>query len=192
MLLRRRNKGTATQGHSPVTTIAHGEGIKATQVVTSAREPDEPYQFWRDLANMPRVMPHLEGVEVLSPERSRWTTIGPLGKPISWEAVIHNDEPGELIAWRSVEPSDIANAGSVRFRSAPVGRGTEVRVTIEYAPPLGGAGKAAAKLLGAEPAQQVSDALRRFKRLMETGTAVPIRGISAKDRKADAVLAAEL
>jgi uncharacterized membrane protein len=180
--------GKASQGHSPVASVKHGEGVKVTRVLTIAREPAELYAFWRDFTNLPRFMPHLEKVEVLSPERSRWTTSGPLGKPVTWEAVIHNDVPNELIAWRSVEPADIANAGSVRFTPAPVGRGTEVKVTMEYDPPLGSAGAAAARLLGAEPGQQVADSLRRLKSMMETGTAIPIRQIDAADEMADARL----
>jgi uncharacterized membrane protein len=127
-------------------------------------------------------------VEVLSPQRSRWTTIGPLGKPVTWEAVIHNEVPGELIAWRSIEPADISHAGSVRFSPAPGGRGTEVKITMEYDPPLGSAGAAAARMLGAEPGQQVADSLRRLKSLLETGSATPIREISPQEALLDAEL----
>lgn len=188
---RKLRGGKATQGHSPVASVQHGEGIKVTRLMTIAREPAEVYAFWRDFANLPRFMPHLERVEVLSPERSRWTTAGPLGKPVSWEAVIHNDVPNELIAWRTIEPADIPHAGSVRFTPAPAGRGTEVRITLEYAPPFGGAGAAVARVLGAEPGQQVTDSLRRLKSLMETGSATPIRAISPKDALVDAELSGD-
>jgi uncharacterized membrane protein len=50
------------------------------------------------------------------------------------------------------------------------------------------AGAAAARLLGAEPGQQVADSLRRLKSLMETGSATPIRRIDAADEMADARL----
>jgi uncharacterized membrane protein len=183
-----RSGGKAAEGHSPVASVRHGEGIKVTRLVTIAREPAELYAFWRDFANLPRFMPHLEQVEVLSPQRSRWTTAGPLGKPVTWEAVIHNDVPNELIAWRTIEPADIPHAGSVRFTPAPAGRGTEVRVTLEYAPPLGGAGAVAARLLGVEPGQQVADSLRRLKSLMETGSATPIRAITPQEALLDAEL----
>jgi uncharacterized membrane protein len=173
-----RAGGKATQGHSPVASVRHGEGTKVTRLVTIAKEPGELYTFWRDFANLPRFMPHLEQVEVLSPERSRWTTAGPLGKPVTWEAVIHNDVPNELIAWRTIEPADISHAG----------RGTEVKVTMEYAPPFGSAGATIARLLGAEPGQQVADSLRRLKSLMETGSATPIKAISSQDALLDAEL----
>jgi uncharacterized membrane protein len=145
--------GKATQGRSPVASVRHGAGVKATRVVTIAKEQSEVFAFWRDFANLPRFMSHLERVEVLSPQRSRWTTIGPLGKPVTWEAVIHNEVPGELIAWRSIEPADISHAGSVRFSPAPGGRGTEVKITMEYDPPLGsGRGSGTNARRGAGPA----------------------------------------
>ena len=51
----------------------------------------------------------------------------------------------------------------------PEGRGTEVRVVIDYIPPAGRVGKWIATLFGEEPTQQIREDLRRFKRLMETG-----------------------
>ncbi len=57
----------------------------------------------------------------------------------------------------------------MRFTAAPADRGTEVRVTLSYEPPAGKAGVVIAKILGEEPGRQVSDDLRRFKQLMETG-----------------------
>ncbi|CAN5187099.1 hypothetical protein BH24ACT1_BH24ACT1_09940 [soil metagenome] len=61
------------------------------------------------------------------------------------------------------------NSGSVSFRPAPGGRGTEVAVQIQYLPPGGALGSMVAKVFGEEPNQQVSDDLRRFKQIVETG-----------------------
>jgi len=47
-----------------------------------------------------------------------------------------------------------------------------VRVNLRYDPPAGVLGKAVATLLNTEPGQQVSDDLRRFKQLLETGEVV--------------------
>ena len=38
-----------------------------------------------------------------------------------------DDAPNERIAWRSLESSDVYNAGSVCFDPAPAGRGTKGR-----------------------------------------------------------------
>ena len=72
-----------------------------------------------------------------------------------WDAEIINDKPNELIAWRSVEGAEIDNAGSVRFRPAPGGRGTEVTVELNYEPPAGLVGATIARLFGEEPEVQV-------------------------------------
>jgi hypothetical protein len=77
--------------------------------------------------------------------------------------------PGELIAWRSAPRSQIPNAGAVNFREAPGGRGTEVKVSLEYEPPAGKLGALVARLFGEEPAIQVREDLRRFKALQESG-----------------------
>ena len=80
-----------------------------------------------------------------------------------------DDRPNELIAWRSLPGADVDNAGSVRFTPAPGGRGTEVRVELRYDSPGGALGMTVARLFAEEPGQQLQDAPRRFKQLMETG-----------------------
>ena len=64
----------------------------------------------------------------------------------------------------------------MRFGAAPGGRGTEVRVELSYDPPGGKLGNAVARLLGEEPRQQVTDDLRRFKQILETGEVVRSEG----------------
>ena len=94
---------------------------------------------------------------------------GPGGLRASWEAELTADEPGRLIAWRSVPGASVDIAGSVRFDPAPGGRGTEIKVILTYAPPAGKLGAAAAALAGGGGDRLVREALRRFKQLVETG-----------------------
>ncbi|HEU5169113.1 MAG TPA: SRPBCC family protein [Gemmatimonadales bacterium] len=152
---------------SPVAGVARGEGIKVERSIVIERPAEELYAFWRDLENLPRFMEHLESVTVLNARRSRWTARAPAGTWVTWEAEIHNEVPGELIAWRSLPGAEVNNAGSVHFTPAPDGRGTVVRVVLSYAPPAGRLGAAVAKLLGEAPEQQVSEDLRRFKQVTE-------------------------
>ena len=146
---------------------------RIVQAVTVNRPVDELYGFWRQLENLPRVMPHLESVEARGGSTSHWVAKGPLGARVEWDAEIVDDRPNELVAWRSVEGADVRNAGTVRFEPATGGRGTVVSVEMEYDTPGGAIGSVAALLTGEEPRIQVSDALRRFKQVMETGE--PIR-----------------
>jgi uncharacterized membrane protein len=119
--------------------------------------------------NLPRVMSHIESVQMIDERRSHWVAKAPVGSKVEWDAEIIDDRPNELIAWRSLEGSDVEHSGSVRFERAPGGRGTIVRVEMHYMPPAGPIGVLVAKVIGEAPEQQVQEDLRRFKQVMETG-----------------------
>ena len=155
--------------HNPNATIKHGEGIRVEKSVTVNKSAFDLYAFWRNFENLPTFMNHLESVTVQSDTRSHWVAKAPAGRTVEWDAQVINEEPGKLIAWRSLEGADVPNSGSVRFVELPGGRGTEVRVELEYKPPAGKIGMAVAKLFGEEPNQQVDEDLRRFKSVMEAG-----------------------
>jgi uncharacterized membrane protein len=140
------------------------------------RPPEELYAFWRDFKNLPLFMDNLESVTELGANRSRWRAKPTNGTRVEWEAEIINEKENELIAWRSLEPSDVVNAGSVRFQKGPQGHGTYIKVTMNCNPPAGRAGAAIASLFGAGPQQLIRDDLRRFKQLMETGEIATTNG----------------
>jgi uncharacterized membrane protein len=140
------------------------------------RPPEELYRFWRDLENLPRFMTHLESVRTTGDNRSHWVAKAPAGTSVEWDAEITEDRPGELIAWRSLEGADVDNSGSVHFERATGGRGTIVRVEMEYDPPGGVIGAAVARLFGEEPGQQAHEALRCFKQVMEAGEVIVSEG----------------
>jgi len=150
--------------------VPHGRGVKVESSITVNKSPDELFQFWRRLENLPRVMSNIEAVQSIDDKRSRWVmkTLG--GTEVSWESEIINEVPNELIAWRSLnDASDVNHAGSVRFEQAHGAGATTVRVSLEYQPPAGKIGVGLAKLFGEEPQQLVDNDLRRFKDLMERG-----------------------
>jgi uncharacterized membrane protein len=160
--------GTAKETDSENAVIPHGQGIRVEKAVIIARPAQEIYDFWRDFENLPRFMSHLEEVQVLDGSRSRWVAKGPMGKSVCWEAEIINEMYGEMIAWKSVEPADVPNTGTVFFRSLGE-NATEVRVVLEYLPPAGRLGAAVARLWGEEPAVQIQDDLNHLKQLFENG-----------------------
>lgn len=150
-----------------------GEGYAVREhAITINRPLEDVYRFWRNLENLPRFMSHLESVRVTGDRTSHWVAKAPAGRTVQWDAEITEDWPGKRIAWRSLEGADIDNAGQVGFERAPGGRGTEVRVRIDYKPPAGKAGVTIARLLGEEPGQQLKGDLYRFKQVMETGEVV--------------------
>jgi uncharacterized membrane protein len=144
-------------------------GIHLEESLHVGRSPWDLYQFWRNFENLPRFMSHLESVRVIDARRSHWVAKGPAGSRVEWDAEVINDEPNALIAWRSLSNADVDNAGSVRFVPGPEGRGTDVKVVIDYIPPAGRVGSAIAHLFGEEPSIQIREDLQRFKQLMETG-----------------------
>jgi uncharacterized membrane protein len=165
-----------TAEHNPNVSVQSGRGTKVEQSVTINRPPGELYSFWRNFENLPRFMGHLESVKVTGGDRSHWVAKGPAGTSVEWDAEVYNEKEGELIAWRSLEGSQVDNAGSVHFEPATGGRGTVVRVVLKYDPPAGKLGAAVAKLFGESPDQQIGEDLRRFKQLMETGETATTEG----------------
>jgi uncharacterized membrane protein len=154
-------------------------GIQVVQVMTIDKSPHELYTFWRQFQNLPRFMRHLQSVTVHDPRHSHWVACGPAGSTVQGDAEIINDQPDRLIAWRSLADADVDNAGSVRFVSAPSGRGTQVHVNIQYLPPAGRLGAAIATLFGSNPRQEIQEDLYRFKQLMEPAKAPTTREHSA-------------
>jgi uncharacterized membrane protein len=146
--------------------------VKVKKVVTIDRSPEELYGFWRNFENLPRIMRHLEAVQVTEAGRSHWKVKAPAGQTVEWDAEVTEDRPNEMIAWRSLEGADVKNSGTVRFTPATGGRGTWVHVELEYDPPGGKAGALVAKIFGEEPEKQVYDDLRAFKQIMELGEVV--------------------
>ena len=151
------------------TEAAPGTSIRMMRSVVVNRPPEELYRFWHDFTNFPRFMLHLESVERTGDRASHWVARGPAGAKVEWDSEITADTPNELIAWRSLEGADVDNSGIVSFEPRPGGRGTTVRVEIEYTPPGGAAGAMIAKLFNAAPEQQVYDDLHRMKQLLEAG-----------------------
>jgi len=146
--------------------------VRVERSATINRPLDEVYRYWKNFENFPRFMRHVQSVEMLGDNRSRWRVSAPAGMTVEWEAEVLDDREGERIAWRSTQDSQIQNSGIVQFKAAPGARGTEVRVQLEYLPPAGRLGRSMAWLLGEEPDQQLYGDLRRFKQLMETGEIV--------------------
>jgi uncharacterized membrane protein len=150
--------------------------IRLAKAVTINQSADELYRFWRDLRNLPAVIPHLKSVQVMSETQSHWIATAPGGITVKWDAEIVEDEAGKIIRWQSLEDAELPNSGSVRFVPATGGRGTVVRLELAYEPPVGRLGWIAAKLLGREPGGQLQEGLRRFKQHMEAGEIATTEG----------------
>ncbi|NUB17602.1 hypothetical protein GAY28_38670, partial [Azospirillum brasilense] len=121
------------------------------------------FRHWRNVRHLAALFPHLDAVEILSDTESRWKAHGPGGVPVVWNSRLDKVRENELITWHTLEGADLPHRGTVLFRPAPGGRGTEVSLTLAYHPPGGTGGNAVSRLFGAAPEQQAREALRRLK-----------------------------
>ncbi len=159
-----------------ISTAQPHQGIAVNKAVTINKTPAELYEFWRNFENLPRFMEHLQSVTVRDATHSHWVVKAPAGTTVEWDASITDEQPNSSITWHSTPEASVANRGTVRFEEATGGRGTVVHVELEYQPPAGKLGAIVAKVFGEEPNQQISEDLRRFKRLMEAGEIPTIEG----------------
>ena len=143
--------------------------IRMTRSIAVNRPAHDIYRFWHDVENFPRFMYHLKSVSSTGTGVSHWVANAPAGGSVEWDSRITADTPNEMIAWQSLEGSDVEHAGSVRFEPLDGNRGTLVFVDLEYRPPSGVAGKLVATLFNESPEQQIYDDLRRMKQVIETG-----------------------
>lgn len=143
-------------------------GIKVEKSIIVNRPLPEVYNFWRDFENLPRFMSHIKSVVVTDPKHSHWTMHTPGRTTIEWDAEILEENENQYISWRSLEGSEVMNAGSVRFTEAPNGQGTEVHLSMQYDPPGGWLGRFAAWLFGEDPDHAIEADLQEFKVLMES------------------------
>jgi len=157
-------------------TIAQGTGIRVDEAITIDRPRHEVYGFWSNPENLAQFMEHVESVRTIQGTRTHWVAKGPGGRRMEWDAEIINQVENELIAWRSLEGSEVPNAGSVRFADAAGGRGTEVRIALQYNPPGGTAGAFIAKLFGEDPSTQIHNDLQRLKTRLEAGEVPTVDG----------------
>lgn len=163
-------RGGNGKGAGHRVSVPYELGIRVDESIHVNKPAAELYRFWRRLENLPRFMDHLEAVHMIDDRKSRWIAVGPAGFQVEWQAEIINDLEDRLIGWRSLEGSEVDNAGSVSFHPAPGGNSTDVKISLQYNPPAGELGAAVAKLFGQYPRKQVRNDLRCFKQLMEQGS----------------------
>ena len=139
------------------------------RTVTIDRARSEVYAYWRDFSNLARVMTHVVSVTPEDEDTHLWRIVTDDAREIDMRTQIVGDIENEEIRWRTVEGSDLDVDGTVRFRDAPGGRGTEVEASVSYRQVGGALGTLIAKFLQVDPKTQVRRELKRLKMLLETG-----------------------
>lgn len=139
--------------------LSGDRGVHVRESVTVNAPPEELYNFWRRLEQLPSIMPHLQRVEQVDNRVSRWTAQAFGQMPVSWDAEIINEVPFETIGWKTLPGESIQHAGSVVFKRLPGTNTTDVRVHLQYAPPGGKAAAWFAALMGQDPAKLTREGL---------------------------------
>jgi uncharacterized membrane protein len=161
--------GIDTTTHKPTTAVPAQQGYKFETRLAIRRPPEDLFRFWRKLENLPTIMEHLVSVTPAEAGRSRWVAKGPWGSTLEWDAEIYGERENELIAWRSLEGSQVDTAGSVHFERLPDDQGTLLRLSLKYNPPAGKLGATIASLFGQGLENDLRQDLQRFKQIMDAG-----------------------
>lgn len=147
--------------------------------ITIDQSVEEVYRGWRDLENLAESMRHLESVEPIDGDRTRWrfrAHVPKVDMNIEWETEIVEDRENEHLAWRSTDESDIHNEGIVEFRPRRGGDSTEIHIHLLYHPPGGNIGQQLGQFLRGLSEQTLKADVRRFKQYLEAGVVATIDG----------------
>lgn len=166
-------RGATNLSTQRLTGIRAGKrAVDVQKAITVSAPVEEVFAFFSHWENWPSWMKHVREVTrtgtVGGQARTHWVVDGPAGVPISWDAVVTEMVPNEVIGWRSVEGSVVQHEGRIRFLETDDGA-TTVQVRMCYNPPAGAVGHAVAAFFGRDPRQQMNDDLARMKTLIETG-----------------------
>jgi uncharacterized membrane protein len=143
-------------------------GIERT--LTIGAPPEVLFRLWQQPETLSTVMGHAGEVTANPDGSHHWVIPGPLGQTVSFDTRIVLERPGELIRWESVPGGRVSSTGEIRFRPGPADWGTETTLHITIGLPLGiPAEGPVMKLMHMAPQLLLSQALRRFKSLAETG-----------------------
>src|ERR687888_490007 len=61
------------------------------------------YDLWRNFANFPQFMQHVEEVRCLDTDcrRSHWKLRGPMGASVEYDAELTQDQPNTAVGWNA-------------------------------------------------------------------------------------------
>ncbi|HZN03438.1 MAG TPA: SRPBCC family protein [Candidatus Polarisedimenticolia bacterium] len=141
--------------------------------ITVDGTPEECYRAWRDMEGYPRFLSFVEAVRPHREDRFHWVVREGAGDPIEWDVDLVEDRPGEALVWRSIPGSDVEMVGGVWFERSTGGRGTVVRLGLDYAPRTGAL---KAFVAGLVEKVQLKKELHRFKQWFETGEVATTEG----------------
>ena len=158
----------ATPADRPRRSARGGPFSVTGRSVTINRPRPEVYAFSRNFTDLSRFMENVVRVEGRDGMTS-WTVRAPGGRMLRLRTVIVEDRPGEQIAWRSVEGSDVRTEGRIMLRDASDGRGTVLTAIVAWVPPSVEPGQRLAGGWRRKTAARTRRELDRLRMLLEMG-----------------------
>lgn len=155
--------------HGEAAVLEASEAVRVEDTITIAAPASALYRYWRSPGNLLEVLRHLQGGGSALREGSRSRTGGDEAEAPAADLVVEmiNDIPNRLVAWKTVAGAAMPSAGSVHFDPAAGGRGTAMRIVLEYLPPGGPFGALLLRLVHGDPAPRLRRDLSRLRALME-------------------------
>jgi uncharacterized membrane protein len=156
--------------------------IHIRRSITIAKSPEQLYTTWRNEERLAQFMAGAESVKVIDNRSSHWKVRIPGMGTQGWKSEITDDRENQNISWRTVGETKFEHRGGVRFIPLANNSGTEVLLELELNLPGGSMAHTAGRLFGLSPEDYVSQTLRNFKQLMETGEIASNKGPHARMR----------
>jgi uncharacterized membrane protein len=138
------------------------------RAITIGKSQSEVYEFWSRPENLARVFAGVESISVLPEGRWRWRLKPVKSAQLTWDTEAIKSQPPNFMSWKSVPSAPLDHAGSITFKNAPGGRGSEALLTLAWIA-KGGVLQALSGVIGKGAGWHASEALRRAKQLLETG-----------------------
>jgi uncharacterized membrane protein len=135
--------------------------------VTIQRPVEEVFAFYEHFNNLPRFLGDVMAVVQIAPATFRWTIQGPFGFRVKTTIKISEIRRNKLIRYETAGVAGLRGSWEIYFAPGPEVHETEVREVMRI--PLGRLGRAALRLIGKSPLDEVSSNLHRLKEVIETG-----------------------
>lgn len=131
------------------------------------RPPSEVYEFWSTPENLAVYLPRIRDVEQLQQNLTRWQLKLSDSLRMEWTAETLEARPGELLVWRTRNPSDLFHEGWVEFEPLRDGQSTRVTIQLYILAPGGAPGAKLMEQLAESPMRFFSDDLQRLRDVVE-------------------------
>jgi uncharacterized membrane protein len=164
---------------SSAVAVPDHEGEKIDQTIVIYKSLGDLFNFLEDVDSLFHFLPHVKSVTRSDRRHLRWI-VEPksIGRPLEWTLEILRDKPKKMISWKTVEPSDVASAGSIWLKELGTNRGVALRMILKFDIPNEHIKMQFNKIFGSSPKQIIHEGLKRYKSFLETGEVPTIEGQS--------------